>query len=194
MDVLEAIRTRRSIGKVQPDEPVDKQWIETILEAGTWAPNHHHTQPWKFFVQQGEGRRPLGRTLRKIAAEKMDDLASEENEQKLIKTEQKPFRAPVVITVVVEPSTKEKVIDIEEYAAAHAAAQNMLLAAHSLGLGAIWRSGAPTYHEDMRWLYNVSERGAVIGFIYLGWPVSKKKKEAKRIPVSEKTIWIHEDK
>lgn len=196
METLEAIRTRRSNGKVHPDKPVDQALIETILEAGTWAPNHHHTEPWKFFVQQGEGRRPLGKTLRKIAMEKMDseeEALDEKEAQKLSKKEAKPFRAPVVITIVVEPETKDKVIDIEEYAAAHAAVQNMLLAAHSLGLGAIWRSGAPTYHLEMRRLYNVSERGGVVGFIYLGWPASAKKKEQQRKGIEEKTTWMNED-
>ncbi|QQK75488.1 nitroreductase [Salicibibacter cibarius] len=196
METLEVIRTRRSNGKVYPDEPVDKALIETILEAGTWAPNHHHTEPWKFFVQQGEGRRPLGKTLRKIAMEDMggkEESLDDKEAQKVAKKEEKPFRAPVVITVVAEPATKDKVIDIEEFAAAHAAVQNMLLAAHSLGLGAIWRSGAPTYHPEMRRLYNVSERGGVVGFIYLGWPASNKKKEQQRQGIEEKTTWMNED-
>ncbi|AXF57580.1 nitroreductase family protein [Salicibibacter kimchii] len=196
METLEAIRTRRSIGKVHPDKPVDKSLIETILEAGMWAPNHHHTEPWNFFVQQGEGRRPLGKTLRKIAVESMDseeERSDDEQARKLAKKEEKPFRAPVVITVVVEPATKDKVVDIEEYAAAHAAVQNILLAAHSLGLGAIWRSGAPTYHPEMRRLYNVSERGGVVGFIYIGWPASTKKKEQRRQDIEEKTTWMNED-
>ncbi|SDI99319.1 nitroreductase family protein [Natribacillus halophilus] len=197
METLEAIRTRRSNGKVHPDQPVDRELIETILEAGTWAPNHHHTEPWIFYVQQGEGRRPLGKTLRKIAAEEMEgegEAFSEKQEKKLEKTEGKPFRAPVVITIVAEPVDKDKVVDIEEYAATHAAAQNMLLAAHALGLGAIWRSGRPTYHEKMRRLYNVSDRGAVVGFIYLGWPALTKKKESWREPVEDKTTWVYEDR
>ncbi len=49
MDIHEAIRTRRSIGKVKPD-PVEPVLIHRILEAGTWAPNHYLTQPWKFFL------------------------------------------------------------------------------------------------------------------------------------------------
>lgn len=50
MDLFEAIRSRRSIGKVKPD-PVERHLIERIIEAGTWAPNHKNTEPWRFFVQ-----------------------------------------------------------------------------------------------------------------------------------------------
>ena len=46
MNVKEAIRDRRSIGKVKQDS-VDKSLIEEILEAGVWAPNHCHTEPWR---------------------------------------------------------------------------------------------------------------------------------------------------
>ena len=47
MNVSEAIRTRRDLGKVKPDA-VPQEWIEQIVEAGTWAPNHKLTEPWKF--------------------------------------------------------------------------------------------------------------------------------------------------
>ncbi|MBW7457383.1 nitroreductase family protein, partial [Paenibacillus sepulcri] len=59
MDIIEAIHTRRSIGRVKED-PIAKEQIETILEAGIWAPNHRLTQPWRFFVMSGDGRNRLG--------------------------------------------------------------------------------------------------------------------------------------
>ncbi|MFB4160460.1 nitroreductase [Geomicrobium sp. JSM 1781026] len=193
MDVFEAIQSRRSVGKVDPHELVDKETLKRILEAGTWAPSHYKTEPWKFFVHTGEGRRSLGKVLRSIAREKMDDELSDKDLEKLESTENKPFRAPIVVTVAVEPSTKEKVIEIEEYAAAHAAAQNMLLAAHALGLGAIWRSGKPMYHKKVRDFYNLSEGGNIVGFIYLGFPKSDKEKSGKRVPHEAKTTYIHEE-
>ena len=49
MDVMEAIRGRRSVGKMRQDLP-PREAIETILDAGTWAPCHHVTEPWRFSV------------------------------------------------------------------------------------------------------------------------------------------------
>ena len=53
MPVIDAIRGRRSIGKVQPERP-SREAIDLILEAGTWAPCHHVTEPWKFVVIAGD--------------------------------------------------------------------------------------------------------------------------------------------
>lgn len=66
MDALEALRTRRSIGRVK-DREVPKELIEKIIEAATWAPNHVKTEPWRFFVLTGDGRKRLGETLAQIA-------------------------------------------------------------------------------------------------------------------------------
>lgn len=191
MDVFKAIRERRSIGKVKSTE-VETEKIEKILDAATWAPNHHHTEPWKFFVLTGEGRRPLGRTLAEIAKEKMEDPSSEENQTKLKKAEQNPFRAPVVITVAVTPSDNQKAVKIEEVAAVNSAVQNMLLAAHAQGLGAIWRTGNPCYHVKTKELFDLREEDDVLGFVYIGYP-DIQPKEGKRILAKDKTIWIESD-
>lgn len=134
VDILDAIKTRRSIGLVS-DEPVSKELINKILEAGTWAPSHYRTEPWKFFVLTGDSRLRLGKTLAKIEEKNMDDPSSESNQKKLAKVHEKPLRAPLIIAVAVEPRDNPKAIIQEEYGAVYAAIQNMLLAAHGLGLG-----------------------------------------------------------
>jgi nitroreductase len=191
LEVFEAIHTRRSVGKVKPD-PINKELIEKILEAGTRAPNHYKTEPWKFFVLTEEGRRPLGRTFAEIAKEKMDDPTTEENQLKLQQQENKAFRAPVIIAAAVVPSDHPKAMFIEEVAAVNAAIQNMLLAAHALGLGAIWRSGAPCYHPKMKELFGLEGESQLLGFIYIGYP-ELIKKESPRIPFEEKTVWMNTD-
>ncbi len=188
MDVLDAIKTRRSVGKVK-QTPIDKELIYKILEAGTWAPNHFHTEPWKFFVMIGEGRRKLGMTLVEIAKEEMEDPTTEENLEKLKKQEEKPFRAPVVIAVAAIPSDNPRVLKNEEIAAVHAGIQNMLLVAHSLGLGAIWRTGKPCYHPKVKELFQLSMEDEVLGFIYIGYPDLENLK-GRRKPIDEKTVWI----
>ena len=49
MEVLEAIRTRRSIRTYKPD-PVPEEVLEEILEAGRWAPSAGSSQPWEFII------------------------------------------------------------------------------------------------------------------------------------------------
>jgi nitroreductase len=52
MDVLTAIHTRHSTGKVKPD-PVPRAVIEKLLLAAVQAPNHHKVRPWRFVVLSG---------------------------------------------------------------------------------------------------------------------------------------------
>ncbi len=63
MNIHDAIKTRRTIPLVS-DQAVPADLIEQIIEAGTYAPNHHKTEPWRFFVLHGDGRTKLGKVLR----------------------------------------------------------------------------------------------------------------------------------
>ncbi|WP_456270987.1 nitroreductase family protein [Bacillus sp. AK031] len=192
MDIIEAIKTRRSMGLVK-DEPVPQDITEKILEAGHWAPSHFRTEPWRFFVLTGNGRKPLGRVLADIAKENMDEPDNETNQKKLQKTLEKPFRAPLVITVAVEPTADNpKVIEVEEYGAAFAAIQNMLLAAHGLGLSGYWRTGKPAYHPKMKELFGLSEKGEVLGFLYFGYP-KRDAPPGKRKDLHDVVKWLHNE-
>ena len=190
MDVLEAIETRRSINRVK-DTPVPKEMIEKILEAGTYAPNYHLTNPWRFFILTGEGRKHLGDVFVEIEKSNLPDSELEKNQEKLEKLKNKPLRAPVVIAVGVEPSNKPKVLIKEEYAAVNSCIQNMLLVAHGLGLGAIWRTGARTYHPKVRNFFDLSENGEIVAFIYLGYP-DMTPPERDKPHFSQFTTWIGE--
>ncbi len=182
MSISETIRNRRSIGKVKPD-PISRTHVEQILEAGIWAPNHRLTEPWKFFVLEGDGRYKLGDALANVAR------AEGADEDKAASARSKVERAPVIIAVAVEPVDNSKVIELEEYGAVFAAIQNMLLEIHELGLGAVWRSGEPCYHAEMNKAFGLSEKGKMLGFIYLGVP-ERTDQTSKRTPFAEKTEWI----
>jgi nitroreductase len=187
MDVLEAIRTRRSVGKVKAD-PVPRHLIETMLEAAIWAPNHHRTEPWRFAVLTGEGRKALGRVLAEIASEGRPELTEEERKALWEREMAKAFRAPVIIVVAVVPSDHPKVVREE----GHASIQNMLLASHALGFGAIWRTGPAAFHPRVKEWLGLGERDEILGFIYVGVP-DQKDVPGRRTPFAEKTVWVEEE-
>ncbi|MFC0333608.1 nitroreductase [Paenibacillus sepulcri] len=187
MDIIEAIHTRRSIGRVKED-PIAKEQIETILEAGIWAPNHRLTQPWRFFVMSGDGRNRLGDAYARIALEAAQEPDSEENVKKAESARQKAFRSPVVIGVGVEPSDAKGVVELEEYGAVFAAIQNMLLATHALGLGAVWRTGDPCFHPLMNESFGLRPQDKMLGFIFLGVPDLQP--QGRRESAASKTEWI----
>lgn len=193
MDVLEAIRTRRSIGKVK-DEEVPMHVIEQVLEAATWAPNHYRTEPWRFYVMTGDGRQVLGDAytqvaLAKAVAEKGGDLTAEERSAIEEKEQRKAKRSPVIIAVAAYHAADSPAPLTEELAATHAAVQNMLLAAHALGLGAMWRSGDPLYDPAMHRAFALAEEEHLVGFIYIGYP-DMNLPEGKRASFQDKTVWL----
>ena len=188
MNIHEAIKTRRSIPLVT-EQAVPVELIEKIIESGTYAPNHHRTEPWRFFVLRGNGRTKLGKVLGEITSAEQEDPLSESSKTKIERSKGNPLRAPVIIAVGMEPGVKENIIEKEEYAAVSSSIQNMLLTAHALGLGAIWRTGAICYHPNVRDFFGLSEKGEVLAFIYLGYP-EMEPKSFKKTDFNEFTTWI----
>ncbi len=188
MDVIDAITSRRSINKLSQDVP-PKELIEKILEAGNWAPTHHGTEPWRFYVVTGESRTKLGEVMANLRRDDLEDQNSQESAIILESEAKKPLRAPVIIAVGVLPSDNPKVIEIEEFEAAGAAVQNMLLTAHSLGLGTKLRTGGAAYSEKVREFLGMNQRERILGFIYLGYPDASPP-ISSRGSVKEKTKWL----
>ncbi|NIK77970.1 F420 biosynthesis protein FbiB-like protein [Paenibacillus castaneae] len=188
MNVEEAIKTRRTIGRVKKD-PVDRAIIERLIEAAVFAPSHHNTQPWSFIVMTGEGRARLAEGYARVSAAAVPELSGQPLEERLAKERSKAYRAPVIIAAVCVPSDNPRAVLEEELAAVQAAVQNLLLAAHANGLGAIWRSGDPMYHPLMRETLGLAEDAQLVGFIYLGYP-DMTAPEPQRIPATAKTVWL----
>lgn len=194
MNITEAIQTRRSIKIFKDTEPLKKEAVEQLLQAAIMAPNHHHTEPWKFFVLQGEGRLPLSRVLEDWAKTRVDDPSSEAGQKRIKKISAKPLIAPTAIVVALSPKPdNEKAIYIEDVSAVSAAVQNILLEAHGMGLGAIWKSGPAYYAEPVKQYFNLTAAEEILGVIFVGESDMKKNPEPKRMPFEEKTVWITED-
>ena len=188
LNIHEAIKTRRSVPLLE-DKAVPTELIEQIIEAGTYAPNHFRTEPWRFFVLAGEGRKKLGDLFGEITKAELEEAASEASQKKIERSQNNPLRSPVIIAVGVEPSERNNVILKEEFAAVNAGVQNMLLTAHALGLGAIWRTGAICYNPKVTEFFNLSEHGEIVAFIYLGYP-DVVPAQRQRTDAKELTTWI----
>lgn len=187
MDLLAAIRTRRSVGRVRPERP-PRAVIEQLLEAASWAPNHHRTAPWRFFVLTSDARKALGTAMARGVAATLDPALPEERARELLaRTRDKALRAPVIVVVAVEP--QPEAVEIEEIAAGAAAIQNLLLAAHALGLGAIWRTGSPAYEPGVKAFFGLAPAAHLLGFVYLGWPAGPALEKGRRAP-TPRARWL----
>lgn len=165
MDVLEAIYTRYSQGKVKPD-PVPRELVEKLLDAAVQAPNHYKVRPWRFVVLTGEGRNKLGEVMAASQQDRNPDYPPEAFD----KCRSIPLRAPVLIAVGVDKPSEPKVLEIENVAATAAACQNVLLAAHAMGLGVKWRTGEWARDPLVKAFLGLEADQHIIAFLYIGYP------------------------
>jgi nitroreductase len=186
--VLEMIKQRRSIGQVTTESPSREQ-IESLLEAATYAPNHHVNEPWRFFVVTGAAREELGAMMAASLRMNAQDITHEKMQVLTQRERLKPLRAPVIITVTVPAKQDVKDLFIEDVEAAAAATQNMLLMAEAMGLATIWRTGDAAYDPWIKRWFGLTPEDHIVGFIYLGYA---KNARAMRTPTpfAEKTIWM----
>jgi nitroreductase len=152
MEVLKAIHTRRSIRKYG-NQPVPEERIQALLAAAMQAPSARNQQPWQFIVIDD-------RELLKKIPEFMPNAAM-------------AAEAPLAILVCgdlnLETSEGYWVLDCA------AAVENMLLAAHALGLGAVWCGVYPREPrmEGLRRLVGLPAHVTAHSLVVLGNPAEQ---------------------
>ena len=156
MDIIEVIRTRRSIRQYTRD-PISEEDINKILEAGRWAPSASNTQPWKFIVLRSqEARKKLADTLT------WGRFLSQ---------------AALGIAVIINPTASSH--PVEDGAAA---TQNILLEAHSLGLGACWiGTYGSAYEPNAKKVLNIPQDERLLSVIVIGHPAEAPQKTRKEL-------------
>ena len=189
MDIFEAIEKRRSQSHLLPG-PVERGIIEKVLSAAVWAPNHHKTEPWHFFVFQHGARQKLADAIMQNFHRDNPDATDHEIEKAQKKNPRRVMESPLVIVVSCEPG-KNEMESQENYAACACAVQNMLLAAEALGLGAFWRTGDAVYTDPnaVKQLLNLPEQATLVAFLLMGYP-EREAKAAARKPILEKVTWM----
>lgn len=167
MDALEAIRTRRSYGRLTEPAPTDEH-LRRILEAAAAAPDHGELRPFRFTILRGDGLDAFGQVLEEAYLRRCTDTGSAPVPAKARKERGKLGRAPMVLVVSAVRQTGTKIPWTDQRDAAVAAAQNALLAAHALGYGAMWRTGDPCTDDYVMKALGLRPDDAVVGFLYLG--------------------------
>jgi nitroreductase len=184
------IRSRRSVftsqfekGKLIPDEII---W--ELLENANWAPNHKHTEPWRFTVFSGKGLEKLAN----FQAESYKKTAGEKFKQdKYNKLLTHPLECSHIIALGLKRSTVVSIPKMEEIAAVACAVQNIYLSAFAYGLGGYWSTGGVTYEEEAKSFFGLEEHDRLMGFFYLGC-VQTPSAKGTRKPITEKTVWVKE--
>ncbi|AMK10824.1 nitroreductase family protein [Pseudodesulfovibrio indicus] len=160
--VLRAIRERRSIRRFT-SEPVERAALLTILEAGQWAPSGLNNQPWRFLVvTRDDPRHTLLAECTKYAQIVRDSAAC--------------------ICVLLQKDAMYS--EMKDHQGAGACIQNMLLAVHALGLGAVWLGQIVNDQPATLGALGLSDAEYEIeAVLALGHP--DQKGDSKRKPLSE---------
>jgi nitroreductase len=162
MTVIEAIRGRRTFGKMSGEIPRDT--IRELIELATLAPNHRMTEPWRFTVVTGPAREQLGRFWAERAGARIDAAARDafvEGESK------KPLRAPTLIIVSTRTDSNPEIAE-EDFAATSAAVQNLLIAAQSKGIYTGWKTGKMIHDPEVKKFLGLDPSDRVVATIYMG--------------------------
>jgi len=198
MDLMEAIRKRKSIRAYKPD-PVSKETVEELLDAAIQAPTGSNSQPWKFYVVGGERKKQLDEVLLKCLDEgqatsnelQMQREGGDEKVQERIASRRSGLMREVMDIL------RENDVPIEMFAkgsfhyfgapvaifitmdqslaentlvAVGAAVENLLLAACAKGLGACWIGMALMYSKQIRENLGIPETERIITSLALGYP------------------------
>lgn len=157
MDILDLIKTRRSIRKFT-EEHVSDDVINDIIEAGTWAPSGLNNQPWKFAVIRD--------------SELKKDLSALTHYSGIV------LNANALIAVFLDQSLSyDRTKDAQ---AIGACIQNMLLYIHSIGLGAVWLGQILKNRDRVLELVEGPEDHELMAVIALGHPAGKEGKGSRK--------------
>jgi len=176
MEALEAIMTRRSVRWYKKKQISDAA-LEKILRAGTYAPSALALQPWAFVVVQDQNFlqkvsdyvKPIMISLMKDAHDGMSEAFRQLLESPGYSIY---YGAPTVILVVGKTGSRFREIDCS------LAAENMMLAAHALGIGSCWIGSTEVAYENKELMagFRIPEGYSPVGTIVFGY--SEEKPEA----------------
>lgn len=177
METLEAIKTRRSVRKFL-DRPVEPEKLQAVLEAARLAPSWANLQCWRFVVVQDAGVR-----------EKISELSYVEaffapKGYKTNPAQQALADAPLVIVACAEPGQSGELRGQQYYMAdVGIAAENLMLAAHAIGLGSVFVGVFD--EENLGLLLNIPPEIRIVGLFPIGYPQEAGKGGPPRKPLDE---------
>ncbi len=164
-DLIAVLRTRRSpsldmFTGAGPDEPE----LQTLLTVASRVPDHGKIAPWRFIVFTGEARERAGALIADVYATENPDA-----EPRRIEAERRRLLgAPLVICVVSRPVAHPKVPEWEQVLSAGAVCTSLLVAATTMGFGALWLTEWYGYNKEVLGRLGLGADERVAGFIHIG--------------------------
>ncbi|MEJ5963712.1 nitroreductase family protein [Pedobacter immunditicola] len=185
--LTEIIQRRRSIFPInynQKEVPVEV--IKQLLENANYAPTHKLTEPWRFVVFRGEGKKRLGFELARIYKDTTPPALFLQKKYDSITAKIDQASCVIALNAQLHP---EKLPEWEEVASLACAVQNMALTAEALNVGAYWSS--PGLITELGEFLNLAENEKCYGFFYMGY-YEEEPAPVKRTPIATKVTWVED--
>jgi len=209
-EFLDVLKSRKSIRRYKSD-PISDETLDKILEAGRWAPTGENYQPWRFIVVRSqETRNKIGDLARQGSGSRMTAWYCLGELQQRFEKIQDPIKraevlefmysgrvsefakqAPVVIAVIGDLQVGSVDVPYDLCAAI----ENMLLQAHSMGLGTCWVHGPVASTRDAKRFKDIlgipTGMGdyKVVAFLAIGYPKEQRKHPRPKLPLEELVYW-----
>jgi len=161
-EFAEVLRGRRTIN-LYLQTPVPAELVDEAIESATWAPNHHVTEPWRFYRL---GQQTIARCL-----ELVRDIVTARKDAKAGEFKAQSWAEKPGWLVVTCRRSGDELLQQEDYAACCAATQNFMLHLWKAGVGSKWTTGDIT--RDPRFFEILgadAEQEFVVGLIWYGYP------------------------
>ena len=158
----EVLKGRRTI-ELFLQTPVPRALLDEAIDAAIWAPNHHVTEPWLFYLLGEDTKRQCLDLCRDIVTAKKGEKAGDFKRESW---SQKP--GWLVVTC---RRSEDELLQREDYAACCAAVQNLMLYLWKAGVGCKWTTGPITRDPRFFEIVGIDEDAEfVVGLIWFGYP------------------------
>lgn len=160
--LAERIRARRTV-KLFLQQPVSRALILEAIEVARWAPNHHLTEPWHFYLLGDESVAKSVELIRAIVTERKGAKVGD-------------FKADDAATrpgwlVVTSVKSDDPLTQQEDYASVCCAIQNLSLYLSEAGLASKWSTGEITRDQRFYDLIGIdADKEFIVGLIWYGYP------------------------
>lgn len=160
--IAERIRGRRTV-KLFLKQPVSRKLIMAAIEAARWAPNHHVTEPWHFYL--------LGPETIDRSVELTRTVTTERKGPKLGEFKAASAAAIPGWLVVTCSRSGDRDREQEDYGSCCCAIQNLMLYLSAAGAASKWSTGAITKDQRFYELLGIdAEKEFIVGLIWYGYP------------------------
>ncbi len=195
--IVDTIKQRRSIRRYRR-ESVGREIIQSVLEAAIWSPSAHNRQPWRFAVIESQSQKEF--LAREMGARLRSDLRADGVPEAIIESDtarsyDRITSAPVLIALCLSMEDMDSYPDEKRSRAEYLmavqsvamAGQNLLLAAHDVGLGVCWMC-APLFCPDVvRSALDLPADWQPQALLTLGYPAETREKT--REPLETRVLW-----